>query len=258
MIDNVNYPRSEMSKFDKFRDAQSKITTLDFHGKDQFSSEVLEQYKLRNSFGLDPSKEIHRIFQKDYYDKDVSEGYLTLPIASSNVWGDSLENPLGDVADIDPVTGGQIDYGSLVRSFYALCWTERSEPTTTDWTNFSHGKKAVRITTTVGKLLDRLMLNEDRAYMHRIWLISVEYKNPSSIRAMKNSGEAIERMESTGALLAASAAVVRTDYSVEDEIRLLFDGSIKPELDGIVYLNKNRLLRIPFNWDGFVDRLVEK
>jgi hypothetical protein len=246
-----------MNKFEEFEKVQSKIRTLDFQGKDLYCSEMLEQYKLRNSFGLDPSKRIHRIFQKDYYEKDCSENYLTLPVASSNVWKDSLENPLEDVTGIDPVTGVQIDYGSLVRSFYALCWTDRSSPNTTDWTSFSHGKKAVRISTTVGKLLGRLMSNSDRLYMHRTWLTNVEYKNPSLIQAMKNPAVVLNHMESTGSMLAASAAVVRTQFSGEDKVRLLFDASIKPELPGVVYLNNHELLRVPFNWDGFVDDQIE-
>lgn len=246
-----------MNKFEEFEKAQSRIRELDFQGKDQFNSGVLEQYKLRNSFGLDPSKIIHRIFQKDYYERDVSEGYLTLPIASSTVWNNPLENPLEDVTGIDTVTGEKIDYGSLVRSFYALCWTERSNPNTADWASFSHGKKAVRISTTVGKLLDRLMLNNDRLYMHRTWITSVEYTNPSLIQAMKNPAVVLNHMESTGSMLAASAAVVHTQFSGEDEVRLLFDASINPKLPGIVYLNNDQLLRIPFDWNGFVDGQIE-
>lgn len=246
-----------MNKFEEFEKAQNKIRELDFQGKDQSNSEVLEQYKLRNSFGLEPSKIIHRIFQKNYYEKDVSEGYITLPIASSTVWNDPLENPLQDVSGIDTITGEKIDYGSLVRSFYALCWTERTSPNTTDWASFSHGKCAVRISTTVGKLLDRLMSNNDRLYMHRTWLTNVEYMNPSLIQAMKNPAVVLNHMESTGSMLAASAAVVRTQFSVEDEVRLLFDASINPELPGIVYLNSRQLLCIPFNWNGFVDGYIE-
>lgn len=130
-----------MNKFEEFEKAQSKIRELDFQGKDLVNREMLEQYKLRSSFGLDPSKKIHRIFQKDYYEKDVYEEYLTILIASSTVWKDPLENPLEYVTGIDTVTGGKIDRGSLVRFFYALCWTERSNPRLDDWSNFSHGKR---------------------------------------------------------------------------------------------------------------------
>lgn len=246
-----------MKKFEEFEKAQDKIRQLDFHGKDLSSPEALAQYKLRNSFGLDPASKIHRIFQKDYYDQDVLEGFLTLPLASSTIWDDPLENPLEDVTGIDTVTGGQIDYGSLVRSFYALCWTNRSNHNPTDWTSFSHGKKAIRITTTVGKLLDRLMTTSDRLYMHRTWLIEVEYKNPDLIRAMKNPVVVINHMESSGSMLAASAAVVRTQFSCENEVRLLFDASMKPELNGVLYGGDKKLLRIPFDWNGFVDEKIE-
>ena len=246
-----------MNKFEEFNKAQSEIRQLNFQGKDLSTPEALEQYKLRNSFGLDPAAKIHRIFQKDYYDKDVSEGCLTLPVASSTIWHDPLENPLGDVTGIDSVTGGQIDYGSLVRSFYALCWTDRLDHNPTDWSSFSHGKKAIRITTTVGKLLDRLMTTNDRLYMHRTWLIDVEYKNPVLIQAMKNPAVVINHMESSGSMLAASAAVVRTQFSCESEVRLLFDASIKPDLTGISYFNNMQYLRVPFDWNGFVDGTVE-
>ena len=246
-----------MKKFEEFEKAQRKIRQLDFQGKDLSSPEALEQYKLRNSFGLDPAAKIHRIFQKDYYDKDVSESYLTLPVASSIIWNDPLENPLENVTGIDSVTGGQIDYGSLVRSFYALCWTGRLDHNPTDWGSFSHGKKAIRITTTVGKLLNRLMTTSDRLYMYRTWLIDVEYKNPALIQAMKNPAVVINHMESSGSMLAASAAVVRTQFSCENEVRLLFDVSIKPELTGVSYFDNKQYLRIPFDWNGFVDGIVE-
>jgi hypothetical protein len=247
-----------MNKFEEFANAQSKIRLLDLQGKDLSSPEALEQYKLRNSFGLDPATEIHRIFQKDYYEKDVSDGYLTLPVASSTIWNDPLENPLEDVMGIDPVTGGQIDYGSLVRSFYALCWTDRSDHNPKDWGSFSHGKEAIRITTTVGNLLDRLMTTSDRLYMHRTWLIDVEYKNPALIQAMKNPAVVINHMESSGARLAASAAVVRTEFSCENEVRLLFDASTKPELTNVLYFNNKQYIRIPFDWNGFVNGTVLK
>ena len=247
-----------MNKFEGFNKAQQKIRELDLNSIDLFSSEMLEQYKLRNSFGLNPSKEIHRIFQKDHYDRDRDDNYLTLPI-TAKYWNDSLENPLANVKGIDPVKDKEIDYGSLVKKFYALCWTDRANPTSNDWKEFSHGKQAVRISTTVGKLLDRIMSKSDQNYMHRTWLTNVEYKKPYSIQAMKSEKETIERIESSGSLLAASAAVVQKKWSDEDEVRLLFDASIKPDLPGVIYEinNNNELIRIPFNWTDFVDKEIK-
>lgn len=74
---------------------------------------------------------------------------------------------------------------------------------------------------------------------------------------MKNPTVVLNHMESTGSMLAASAAVVRTQFSGEDEVRLLFDASVKPELPRVVYMSNHELLRVPFNWDGFVDDQIE-
>jgi len=245
-----------MNKIEIFEQEKQKIIELDIAGHALNSDVMCLQYQRRNSFGLSPDKEIHRIFQRNYYERDVKDGYLTLPLASATVWSDPLENPLSDVQDIDTVTGLKVHLGSLVSSFYALCWTDRVSPNESDWENFSHGNEAVRVSTTVGKLMKRMMDAKDPCYMQRTWLIEVEYKDPVFIQSMKNSNEVYERMESTGSLLAVSAATVRTQFSDEDEVRLLFDNSIQPSLSGLIYLNGRSLVRIPFDWTGFVDNKV--
>ncbi|MFH2140599.1 MAG: hypothetical protein ABII63_07385 [Pseudomonadota bacterium] len=248
-----------MSRFKKFELIQDQIRALDFSGKSSSCNEVFELYKLRNSFGLPPDTKIHRIFQKDFLQNDMSNGYLTLPLASPDVWNDDLENPFVDVVGIDKETGWAVDYGSLVRSFYALCWTDRPIASDKDWDSFSYGKPAVRITTTVGKLLDRLISISDPSYMNRTWLIKVEYLEPSLIHSMKKPEVVIDHAESTGSLLSASAAVVRKEYSGEDEVRLIIDASVNPDVPGVVKVNKggSSFIRIPFRWDGFVDDKIE-
>ena len=59
-------------------------------------------------------------------------------------------------------------------------------------------------------------------------------------------------MESTGSLLALSAAIVRSAYSSEDEVRLLFDNGVLPARTNVDASSGN-LLRIPFDWKGFVE-----
>ena len=244
-----------MNILEKFSIEQDKINKLDYRGFDNNSAEMLKQYQLRNSFGLDQNTKIHRIFQKDFYTRDIAEGYITLPQAAASVWLDNLENPLADVVGFDSLSGGDIDIGFLVRSFYALCWTDRALVRPQDWNAFSHGKKAVRISTTVGKLVDRMMTQNDGSYMHRSWVVNVEYKDPTEIMAMKTPVNAFNHMESSGAMLAASAAVVQTKYSHENEVRLLMDDSFSPSIPGIIYESKKKLVRIPFDWSGFVDKI---
>lgn len=241
-----------MDRIQCFERDHAAVQRLDFRGMAATEPELFRQYKRRNSFGLDQNQKLHRIFQKHYYDQDVANGYLTLPRASATIWNDELENPLADVTIQDGVTGEQVHLGSLVSSFFAMCWTKREKPTQSDWDAFSHGHKAVRITTTAEKLLDRTMDVSDAYYMLRSWLIEVDYKNPCFIRRMKRPEEVLGRMESNGALLALSSAVVRTQFSGEDEVRYLFDHGLNPKLSNVVEV-KADLIRIPFDWKGFVD-----
>ena len=144
-----------MDKIAQFKAEHDEIVKLD-HTREAISMQMYGQYQRRNSFGVDRNKEIHRIFQKEFYDRDIKDQTLTLPLAEAGItWNDPLENPLANVKTIDIVTRKEILLGSLVQQFYALCWTERPTATKKDWKSFSHRKPAVRISTTIGKLLDR-------------------------------------------------------------------------------------------------------
>lgn len=239
-----------------FEQAQTEVIRLDFAGKGAGHDEVYRQYQSRNSFGLDPNIRIYRIFQEHYYRKDVADGCLTLPRAAANVWNDPLENPLASVMVTDPQTGLPLHLGSTVSSFYALCWTRRARPTDEDWASFSHGVPVIRIGTTVGKLLDRVMSMSDSAYMHRSWLVDVEYMEPHLIQQMKTPDEVLGRMESTGSMLALSAAVVRTAFNDENEVRFLFDNGINPLWNAVTTSKSPDLVRLPFDWNGFVEETI--
>lgn len=235
-----------------FQAAQDEVLRLDHQGVSAADDQMYRAYQRRNSFGVPLKKKIYRIFQKQHYDNDRRAGVLTLPRANATVWADSLENPLAHVSAPDPNTGLTIDFGSLTRNYFALCWTHRAKPTNQDWASFSYGRQAVRVTATAGDLLSRIMINTDSAYMHRTWLIEVAYRSACSIKKMKTLGEVSQRMESTGSLLALSAAIVRSAYSSEDEVRLLFDNGVLPARTNVDASSGN-LLRIPFDWKGFVE-----
>lgn len=236
-----------------FEQAQDAVNRLDFSGKDARHIEAYRQYQQRNSFGLAPNMKIYRIFQQQYYDDDVKNGCLTLPRATATVWNDPLENPLASVTVSDQETGLPLHLGSVVSNFYALCWTQRAVPTAEDWASFTHGMPAIRIGTTAGKLLDRVMQRYDLSYMHRSWLVDVDYMERQLIQQMKTPDELYGRMESTGSLLALSAAVVRTEFSDENEVRFLFDNGVFPKWSAVTTSSSPDLIRLPFNWNEFVD-----
>lgn len=246
---------SHRDRIQCFEQAQDEVRRLDSEGKGVKDAEMYRQYQRRNSFGLDPNMKIYRIFQEHFYRQDVSDGCLTMPRATAKAWGDTLENPLASITVTDPQTGLPIHLGSTVSNFHALCWTQRAQPTATDWANFSRGGPAIRVETTVGKLLERVMCTSDSAYMHRSWLIEIDYIQPQLIEQMQRPDEVLSRLESTGSMLALSAAVVRTAHSVEDEVRLLFDNGVNPVWNA-VNISSPDLVRLPFNWRGFVDNII--
>ena len=92
--------------------------------------------------------------------------------------------------------------------------------------------------------------------MHRSWLVDVDYLEPHLIQQMKTADEVYGRMESTGSQLALSAAVVRTSFTDEDEVRFLFDSGIHPAWDAVKRSASPDLVRLPFDWNGFVDEMI--
>jgi hypothetical protein len=243
-----------VNKSEYFSERCRRIRELDAAGYSIDSAEIFEAYMQRNMLGLDPNKKISRIFQTAYLEADIRAGVITLSRIVDGFWKDKLENPLAKVAVRDEVAGGTIEYGAVVKSLYGQCWTHRRRPTKSDWESFSHGNPASRITTTAKKLIERIADSIDSSYMHRTWLIEVEYLREDRIRSMQTAEGVIERLEPTGAALALSAATVRSTYIDEDEVRLLFDAAFFPLPPGVGAADSDpRLLQIPFDWDGVIE-----
>jgi hypothetical protein len=245
--------RSTRDRVASFELAQAEVQRLDHDGKASGDVAMYKQYQRRNCFGLDLAMKIYRIFQERYYQYDLENACLTLPRADANIWSSPLENPLASVTQRDPVTGHTVYLGSVVKNYFALCWTSREYATQDDWDDFSHGKASVRIGTTIGKLLDRVMVPSDPNYMHRSWLVDADYHSGGVIRAMQTPAGVMRRLESTGSLLALSAATIQTTYGNEDEVRFLFDNGISPQVSTRV---SRDLIRLPFEWNGFVHNIV--
>jgi hypothetical protein len=243
-----------MKNLDHFQCLNQVVNRLDSRDYSLQSDEMIEAFMRRNMFGIHPEMKIHRIFQSGFLEADIAHNRITLPAASAGFWEDPLENPLANVAGVDEATGADIDYGSLVRPFHALCWTEHEMASSSDWDSFSHGKPATRITTSAGKLMGRLINRDDSSYMYRTWLVEVEYAKDDRIKALQNPAEALNRMEPTGALLALSAATVRSRFSDECEVRLLYDTSLIPRPSGVTLDESKGLVHIPFNWDDFIEK----
>ena len=100
---------------------------------------------------------------------------------------------------------------------------------------------------------DRVMNRHDPSYMHRSWVIDADYQTGGTIRSMQTPDEVMRRLESTGSLLALSAATIQTSYSDEHEVRFLFDDGIPPKCSTQVGVD---LIRLHFDWNGFAKSVV--
>ena len=102
------------------------------------------------------------------------------------------------------------------------------------------------------------MVVSDLNYMHRVWLLDVDYLKADRIKNMQNENEVLGRLESTGASLALSAVTVDAKYIDEDEVRLLYNVEFNPLVSGAILDDSCGLVRIPFDWHGFVNEREER
>lgn len=187
----------------------------------QSLAEMKPLYLEQNTFDIGLDDPIYRIFQLEYLEADISGKILTQVRARPDSWGDEYENPLLRAAFPDPVTGGTITLKSIVGDFYALSWTKSASERRTAWSEFSHGRPAVRVETTPRLLLDRLMHVEDPWFMLRHFVGQIRYEDKAAIEAWISGLDYSVHLDSLGQNLARSLMLLSSDLKSEAEVRLL-------------------------------------
>jgi len=219
--------------------------------------DVLQPLYMRaNSFDVDLDTPISRICRLDYLLDDVRKGLLTHVRALASIWKDPLENPLYTMRYFDSVTGGSIDLTKLVGESYALCWTEGLESEQA-WQTFARSLEYVRISTTPRRLLEGLMHEEDRGYMFHHHIGAVRYRSVADIEHWRRTSNYEAHLDSLGQALIASLTVLREQFMMEQEVRLLY--SHMPETGGWIESNvvaDETLARVPFKWTDVLGSIV--
>ncbi len=226
-------------------------------GLDGAPFDVLQPLYMRaNSFDVELDTPISRICRLDYLLDDVAKGILTHVRALASIWKDPLENPLYTMRYPDPVTGEPIDLAKLVGESYALCWTEGPESELA-WQTFATSPEYVRISTTPRRLLEGLMHEEDSGYMFHHHIGAVRYRSVADIEHWRRTSNYEEHLDSLGQALIASLTVLREQFMMEQEVRLLY--SHMPEAGGWIASNvvaDEALARVPFKWADVLDSIV--
>jgi hypothetical protein len=234
----------------------NKINAATFQGKTTLEKKPL--YIEQNSFNINLDEPIYRIFQYEFINQDINNNTLTHVKACPDVWGDEFENPLLKAQYTDDVTGESIYLTGVVDDFHALSWTIDADENEDSWDDFSHGEPAIRIKTTPRKLLENLMDVNDKYFMFHHHIGKVKYENEQYINDWINDPNYHVHLDSLGQSLALSLMLLRTRFSSEQEIRLLY--SYKPQSDNPWVddniKKKDVICIVPFSWDGIIEEII--
>ena len=220
--------------------------------------EMKSLYMEQNAYDIHLDTPIFRIFQLHYLKKDISSNRLTFVHAHPDTWGDDYENPLLQAKFPDIETGGWITLDGVVGDLHALSWTKSKIESQKAWDEFSHGNPAVRVETTPRLLLESLMSIEDPWFMLRFYIGLVEYKNKSEIEEWIKGSDFTVHLDSLGQGLACSLMLLRTCFSIEEEVRLICSPFGRSERTWAKenLLKNGKTLSAPFNWHGRIKSVV--
>ncbi len=142
--------------------------------------------------------------------------------------------------------------------YWALSWTSDPQDTNEKWESFSHNKRAVRVKTTVGKLMDKIMHLPDRYYMLNYHIGKVEYHDPQEIKEWIKKSHYTEFLDSLGQSTALALMAIRNVFSSEEEIRLVYSHKLQEDNQWVEHNIKieNDLCRHLFIWDGVIDDIL--
>ncbi len=228
-----------------------QIRAADIRGAS--ASEMKRLYLQLCAIDLKLKEPIHRIFQLNYLREDIENKRLTHVRVSPANWGDPYENPLLR-REFTENTGTTVSLEELCSSLFGICWTGDSQESHDQWNAFSHGKLALRVSTTAEKLLAGVMNIENPFYMLSHFLGKVSYYAQRDIDQWLQDSDYQDFVDSLGQRFASAMLVLRECFEEEQEARLLYWYS--PKRNDWVRQHvkiEGELCRVPFDWRGVMD-----
>jgi hypothetical protein len=219
------------------------------------AAELKALYIEQNSFNIPEATPIYRIFQFRYLSEDIRKEQLTH--VRPKAWGDPLENPLLNYEWTEP-SGETISLRGVVGELFGQSWTLDPTESRAFWMAFSHGEPAVRVQTTVGKLLAAVMSPDNRSYMLSHFLGRVSYHPVAKIARWVQNSHYTDFLDSLGQLAVLSLMALREDFAPEEEARLVYwhhPSTDNPWVENNVRV-EGEYCRVPFDWSGVIDEVV--
>ena len=164
--------------------------------------------------GITPDTTIFRIMPRKYFFQLFEEKQNALVRPSK--WQDPFEN----VFLKSPVLASNGEEGRFEfhQDVYAQCWTlERSSNAM--WEIYSRDQDAIRIRTTVGKLIDSLRAEHSDLADTTCFIGQVKYQ---SVKELKKFGKIMFDWYARAEGIAQSLLLKRLDFRYENEVRLIY------------------------------------
>lgn len=163
---------------------------------------------------IGPETRIYRIFPRDRFLQLFQEekNALVLP----TMWDDPFENAILK-ADVR-TPNGELGHFSFHSDVYGQCWTLETASDAM-WQIYSRNSDAVRVRTTVGRLIESLSASQDDWAHVSCFIGRVEYMSEKRLRRL---GSTVFKDGITPEAVARSLLAKRRAYKHENEVRLIY------------------------------------
>ena len=164
--------------------------------------------------GIGRNAQIYRVFPRDYFFAlfESRRNALVLP----QKWEDPFENVILKSAVV--TAAGRAESFTFHENVYGQCWT-RETASDAIWQIYSRKKDAIRVRTTVGRLIDSLCAAHGDGARDACFIGNVEYLRDGELNAL---GRTIFKRGITPAAIAHSVLLKRRAYKHENEVRLVY------------------------------------
>ncbi len=194
---------------------------------------------------------IYRVFRVDYLQHDLDSGVLTLVNPCNETQQDNLENPLKK-ATFNVEGRSHNLFRRLMSEYYTQSWS-LTEPS---WGVFGQGQDTVRLACKAATLLDRLYDADDPFASLYYHMAIVSYLPSHSITDRMNNSHFESFLDSQGLGLLRTVTTIRSNFSSEDEVRLVYVRSPRDDyshpLRHKVLGSERELCAHLFDWSGII------
>lgn len=224
------------------RTKQIRLIDLKKRKNNLIDKDFKKEYLDVNTINLNLNQNIYRIFDYEYFLKDLKNKHLTL--IKPNLWEDPFENFIMNSTGILP-DGIQVSFDSIREHYFAQCWSLNKECDGL-WRNYRGNKKfAIKIKTNIEKLFNCIYNIEDKFHYLSYFIGKVEYFSDTKLKKyIENNFDVLAA--NSGIEFAETLLIKRRSFNYEKEVRLI----VRSEE------TTNNLLHLKCDLNDFIEEII--